>query len=163
HPRNYGCFPRVLGDFVRKKKLVRLEEAVRKMTSLPAARFGLEKRGLLKPGWRADLTIFGPQTVADRATFEQPRQYPAGIAYVLVARAADALSTQRVKLGPCVSDPFTRIPAMLAVAIASLDELSGGRAVLTLGAGGSGFTQMHLERKHVNEALREAILMIRAL
>ena len=84
HPRNYGCFPRVLGDFVRKKKLVRLEEAVRKMTSLPAARFGLEKRGLLKPGWRADLTIFDPQTVADRATFEQPREYPAGIAYVLV-------------------------------------------------------------------------------
>ncbi len=84
HPRNYGCFPRVLGDFVRKKKLVKLEEAVRKMTSLPAARFGLEKRGLLKPGWRADVTIFDPKTVADRATFEQPRAYPAGIAYVLV-------------------------------------------------------------------------------
>jgi 5,10-methylenetetrahydromethanopterin reductase len=82
---------------------------------------------------------------------------------VFVTLAADALSTQRVRLGPCVSDPFTRIPAMLAVAIASLDELSGGRAVLTLGAGGSGFTQLHLERKHVNEALREAVLMIRAL
>ncbi len=87
----------------------------------------------------------------------------AGEKDVFVALAADALNTQRVKLGPCVSDPFTRIPAMLAVAIASLDELSDGRAVLTLGAGGSGFTQMHLERKHVNEALREAILTIRAL
>jgi N-acyl-D-amino-acid deacylase len=84
HPRNYGCFPRVLGDFVRKRKLVKLEEAVRKMTSLPASRFGLEKRGLLKPGWRADVTVFDPKTVADRATFERPRVYPAGIEYVLV-------------------------------------------------------------------------------
>lgn len=84
HPRNYGCFPRVLGDFVRKKKLVKLEEAVRKMTSLPAARFGLEKRGLLRTGWRADVTVFDPKTVADRATFERPREYPVGIEYVLV-------------------------------------------------------------------------------
>ena len=84
HPRNYGCFPRVLGEFVREKKLVALEEAVRKMTSLPAARFGLADRGVLKEGWRADVTVFDPQTVADRATFEQPRVYPAGIEYVLV-------------------------------------------------------------------------------
>lgn len=84
HPRNYGCFPRVLGDFVRKRKLVKLEEAIRKMTSLPAARFGLEKRGLLKPGWSADVTVFDPKTVADRATFEKPREYPSGIAYVFV-------------------------------------------------------------------------------
>jgi 5,10-methylenetetrahydromethanopterin reductase len=87
----------------------------------------------------------------------------AGEKDVFVTLAADALNTHRVKLGPCVSDPFTRIPAMLAVAIATLDELSGGRAVLGLGAGGSGFAQMHLERKHVNKALRETILMIRAL
>ena len=84
HPRNYGCFPKVLGDFVRKKRLVKLEEAVRKMTSLPAARFGLEKRGLLRRGWRADVTVFNPRTIADRATFEHPREYPAGIAYVFV-------------------------------------------------------------------------------
>lgn len=82
---------------------------------------------------------------------------------VFVTLAADALSTQRVQLGPCVSDPFSRIPAMLASAVASLDELSGGRALLGLGAGGSGFAQMHLERRHVNQALREAIVMIRAL
>ncbi len=82
---------------------------------------------------------------------------------VFVTLAADALSTQRVSLGPCVSDPFSRIPAMLASAIASLDELSGGRALLGLGAGGSGFAQMHLERRHVNQALREAIVTIRAL
>jgi N-acyl-D-amino-acid deacylase len=84
HPRNYGCFPKVLGDFVRKRKLVKLEDAVRKMTSLPAARFGLEKRGLLRRGWRADVTVFDPKTVADRATFDRPREYPAGIAYVFV-------------------------------------------------------------------------------
>jgi N-acyl-D-aspartate/D-glutamate deacylase len=84
HPRNYGCFPRVLGDFVRKRKLVKLEEAVRKMTALPASRFGLEERGLLKVGWRADVTVFDPKTVDDRATFERPREYPAGIEYVLV-------------------------------------------------------------------------------
>ncbi|MDP9301422.1 MAG: LLM class flavin-dependent oxidoreductase, partial [Actinomycetota bacterium] len=82
---------------------------------------------------------------------------------VFVTLANDALNTRTIKLGPCVSDPFTRIPAMLAVAIASLDELSGGRAVLALGAGGSGFAEMHLERKHVNQALRETIVMVRAL
>jgi len=82
---------------------------------------------------------------------------------VFVTLAADALNTTRIKLGPCVSDPFSRIPAMLAAAVASLDELSGGRALLALGAGGSGFAEMHLERKHVNEALRETVTMIRAL
>jgi 5,10-methylenetetrahydromethanopterin reductase len=82
---------------------------------------------------------------------------------VFVTLAADALNTHTIRLGPCVSDPFCRIPAMLASAVASLDELSGGRAVLVLGAGGSGFAQMHLERKHVNQALREAVAMIRGL
>lgn len=82
---------------------------------------------------------------------------------VFVTLAADALNTATIKLGPCVSDPFCRIPAMLAAAVASLDELSGGRALLALGAGGSGFAEMHLERKHVNEALRETITMIRGL
>lgn len=82
---------------------------------------------------------------------------------VFVTLAADALNTTTIRLGPCVSDPFCRIPAMLASAIASLDELSGGRALLALGAGGSGFAEMHIERKHVNEALRETVTMIRGL
>jgi 5,10-methylenetetrahydromethanopterin reductase len=82
---------------------------------------------------------------------------------VFVTLAADALNTTTIKLGPCVSDPFSRIPAMLAAAVASLDEVSGGRALLALGAGGSGFAEMHIERKHVNEALRETVTMIRAL
>lgn len=80
-----------------------------------------------------------------------------------VALAADALSTKTISLGPCVSDPYSRIPAMLAVAIATLDELSGGRAVLSLGAGGSGFTEMHLERAQPNVALRECVKIIRSL
>lgn len=87
----------------------------------------------------------------------------AGEKDVFVALAADALNTSTIKLGPCVSDPYTRIPAMLAVAMATLDELSEGRAVLALGAGGSGFSQMHLERKHPNQALRETVAIIRAL
>jgi N-acyl-D-amino-acid deacylase len=84
HPRSYGCFPKVLEDLVRKKKLVSLEEAVRKMTSMPATRFGLEDRGMLRSGWRADVTVFDPERVADRATFERPAVYPAGIEYVFV-------------------------------------------------------------------------------
>ena len=84
HPRNYGCFPKVLGEFVRERKLVPLEEAVRKMTSLPATRFGLTDRGLIRPGAKADITIFDPATVSDQATFSQPQQYPEGIIYVIV-------------------------------------------------------------------------------
>jgi 5,10-methylenetetrahydromethanopterin reductase len=80
-----------------------------------------------------------------------------------VALTADAVATTSIRLGPCVSDPYTRLPAMLAVAIASLDELSGGRAVLALGAGGSGFTEMHLERSQPNRALRECIEIVRSL
>jgi N-acyl-D-amino-acid deacylase len=84
HPRNYGCFPRVLGEYVRERRLVDLGEAVRKMTSLPAQRFDLENRGRLHEGWGADITIFDPETVADRATFEEARAYPDGITHVFV-------------------------------------------------------------------------------
>jgi N-acyl-D-aspartate/D-glutamate deacylase len=84
HPRNYGCFPKVLGDLVRTRKLVDLGEAIRKMTALPAERFNLDRRGQLQAGWHADVTVFDPATVADRATFAEPRQYPEGIHYVFV-------------------------------------------------------------------------------
>ncbi|MHB8566967.1 MAG: LLM class flavin-dependent oxidoreductase [Nitrososphaerales archaeon] len=80
-----------------------------------------------------------------------------------VTLTADALSTKKIKLGTCISDPFSRIPAMLASAIASLDELSGNRAVLTLGSGGAGFEELHIIRKHPNTALREAVHIIRGL
>lgn len=84
HPRNYGTFPRVLGQYAREKKLFSLEEAVHKMTGLPAEKLHLHQRGLLKPGFFADLVIFDPATIVDRATYTQPHQYPAGIPYVFV-------------------------------------------------------------------------------
>ncbi len=84
HPRSYGTFVRVLGVYVREKRLLRLEEAVRKMTSLPATRLGLADRGILRPGMKADLVLFDPQSVRDAATFENPHQYAEGIALVVV-------------------------------------------------------------------------------
>lgn len=84
HPRNFGTFPRVLGRYVRELRVISLEEAIRKMTSLPASILGLTDRGAIKIGQWADLVIFDPATVADKATFEDPFQYPAGIDTVLV-------------------------------------------------------------------------------
>ena len=84
HPRAYGTFARILGHYSRDLKLFPLEFAVRKMTSLAAQRVGLADRGLLKPGMAADITVFDPATVADKATFEQPHQPSAGFAYVFV-------------------------------------------------------------------------------
>jgi N-acyl-D-amino-acid deacylase len=84
HPRNYGTFPRVLGRYVRDLKVLTLPDAIRKMTSLPAARLGLADRGRLAPGLMADIVVFDPATVADRATYDAPHQYPVGIEYVLV-------------------------------------------------------------------------------
>ncbi|MDR3590753.1 MAG: amidohydrolase family protein, partial [Negativicutes bacterium] len=84
HPRSYGTFVRVLGLFVREKKLLSLESAVRKMTSLPAGVLGLKDRGSLKPGFMADLTLFDPATVRDTATFTDPHRYPEGVPYVVV-------------------------------------------------------------------------------
>ena len=84
HPRFYGTFPRVLGVYVREKKVLTLPEAIRKMTSFPAQITGLADRGLLRPGMAADITIFDPNTVSDKATFENPLQYPVGIPYVVV-------------------------------------------------------------------------------
>jgi N-acyl-D-amino-acid deacylase len=84
HPRSYGTNPRFLARFVRERRLTSLEEAVRKMTALPASRLGLTRRGRLAPGFAADLVVFDSQTVADRATFEEPHCYPAGIPYVAV-------------------------------------------------------------------------------
>ena len=84
NPRTYGTFPYILGQFVREEKLLRLEEAVRKMTSIPAQRLGLKDRGILRDGMKADVVVFDPERVAARATFENPKQFPVGIDYVLV-------------------------------------------------------------------------------
>ena len=84
HPRGYGNNARVLGRYVRELRLLTLEDAIRKMTSLPAQTFRLRDRGLVREGFAADLVIFDEATIADRATFEAPHQYPVGISYVFV-------------------------------------------------------------------------------
>ena len=84
HPRNYGTCPRFLGHYVREQRLVSLEDAIRKMTSLPAGKLRLRDRGLLQPGCLADVVVFDPETVADTATFADPHRYPHGIPWVLV-------------------------------------------------------------------------------
>jgi N-acyl-D-amino-acid deacylase len=84
HPRGWGSYPRILGRYVRDEHLISLETAIHKMTGGPAARVGLKDRGLLRTGMFADITVFNPSTVMDRATFESPNQYPVGIEYVLV-------------------------------------------------------------------------------
>lgn len=84
HPRGYGNNARVLSRYVRELHLLTLEDAIRKMTSLPAQTFGLRERGLLREGYAADLVIFDPNTITDRATFTEPHQYPVGISYVFV-------------------------------------------------------------------------------
>jgi N-acyl-D-amino-acid deacylase len=84
HPRGYGNNVRVLGEYVRRKHIITIEEAIRKMTSLPAQHFKFERRGLIKTGYFADITIFDPAAVNDMATFEKPHAFAAGVPYVLV-------------------------------------------------------------------------------
>ena len=84
HPRGYGNAVRVLGEYVRVRKTISLEEAVRKMTSLPAAHFGFIGRGVIKEGAAADLVLFDPATVKDEATYAAPHAYPSGMPHVLV-------------------------------------------------------------------------------
>ena len=84
HPRWYGTFPRVLGLYARERGVLTLEQAIRKMTAMPAERIGLRERGQVRAGWFADLVVFDPETVIDRSTFQEPHQYPVGIDWVLV-------------------------------------------------------------------------------
>src|SRR5262249_6246530 len=84
HPRAYGNFARLLGKYVRDEKLLPLEEAVRKLTSLPATNLGLDRRGLLREGYFADVVAFDPKTIADRATYGKPHQYAVGVRHVFV-------------------------------------------------------------------------------
>ena len=84
HPRSYGTYPRVLGKYVREECVLTIEEAIWKMTGFPSERLGLETRGLIREGYRADLVIFNPKTIRDKATFLDPHQFPVGIRYVIV-------------------------------------------------------------------------------
>lgn len=84
HPRLYGTFPRVLGTYVRREKVLGLEEAIHKMTELPALKHRLTERGRLAPGYYADITVFDAQSINDLATYQDPRRYPDGVRYVIV-------------------------------------------------------------------------------
>ena len=105
HPRTYGTFPRVLGVYVRERGVLTWEEAVHKMTGLPAARLGLRSRGLLRPQAFADLAILDPTTVKDEATFSDPHQHPRGIPYVIVNGhvIVDAGATREAPAGRLLS------------------------------------------------------------
>jgi N-acyl-D-amino-acid deacylase len=107
HPRSYGTFARVLGVYVREKRVLTLEDAVRRMTSFPAARIGLADRGILRMGMKADIAVFDAATVRDRATFDAPHQYADGFSWVVVngqvvfdGREMTAARPGRVLYGP---------------------------------------------------------------
>jgi len=100
HPRAFGSAARMLGHYARDERLFTVEEAVRKMTSLPARRLGLEDRGLVRAGMKADLVVFDPATVHDTATFEKPFAYPEGIPYVLVNGKLVLENGKRTKARP---------------------------------------------------------------
>ena len=100
HPRGYGNNPRVLGRYVRELKLISLEDAIRKMTSLPAQTFGLRDRGLIREGFAADIVIFDENTIIDQATFDKPHQFPLGISYVIVNGAAVVENNQMTEARP---------------------------------------------------------------
>ncbi len=100
HPRGYGNAVRVLGRYVREQKVISLEEAVRKMTSLPADQFAFRDRGRLAPGRAADVVVFDPATVGDRATYAEPHQYPTGIVHVLVNGVAVVRDGQQTEARP---------------------------------------------------------------
>lgn len=84
HPRNFGAFPKFINQYVKVKKLLTWEEAIRKITSMPATALRLKDRGVIKEGFVADLTIFNPNNIIDTATYQNPKQYPKGISYVIV-------------------------------------------------------------------------------
>jgi N-acyl-D-amino-acid deacylase len=95
HPRVYGTFPRILGRMCRDERILTLPEAIRKMTSATAQRLGLQDRGLLKEGFKADIVVFDPQSIIDTATYEDPRQAPKGIEHVFLnGKQAVAASKQ---------------------------------------------------------------------
>ncbi len=100
HPRGYGNNARVLGQYVRNLKLISLEDAIRKMTSLPAQTFGFRDRGMIREGFAADIVIFDEKTIIDQATFDKPHQYPLGISYVLVNGAVVLANDQMTEARP---------------------------------------------------------------
>lgn len=118
HPRGFGSFPRVLGRYVREQQAIPLPEAVRRMTGFAAAQMGIARRGEVRPGWFADLVVFDPATIADRATFDMPRRYPDGVHVVVVNGVVTLRDGQltgaragRALLGPGVAGRQERSPS----------------------------------------------------
>jgi N-acyl-D-amino-acid deacylase len=111
HPRGWGTYPRILGHYVRDQHLMSLEFAIHKMTGLPAGNLGLKRRGLIREGHFADITIFDPKTVIDRATFEEPNQYPVGINFVIVNGEIEVDGGQRT---PALAGHVLRGPGYCA-------------------------------------------------
>lgn len=107
HPRTYGSFARLLGKYVKEEKLMTMEEAIRRMTSLPASNLKLVKRGSLKVGNYADVVIFDPATIKDRATFDEPHQYAEGVVHVFVngSQVLDQGNHTGATPGRCVRGP----------------------------------------------------------
>lgn len=103
HPRGYGNNARVLGRYVRELRLITLEDAIRKMTSLPAQTFGFRDRGLIREGFAADFVIFDENTIADQATFDKPHQFPSGISYVIVNGVTVLANGQMTEARPGVA------------------------------------------------------------
>lgn len=101
HPRWYGTFPRVLGHYVREKSIIPLSEAIHKMTQLPATTLGLPDRGTIAENMKADIVVFDPATIIDKATFEEPHQYSEGVHYVIIngQLAVDEGAFQKLKAG----------------------------------------------------------------
>jgi len=114
HPRGYGNNARVLGRYVRELKLISLEDAIRKMTSLPAQTFGFRDRGLIREGFAADLVIFDENTIMDQATFDKPHQFPVGIGFVIVNGAPVFENNQMTAARPGVALRGPGFPALIS-------------------------------------------------
>jgi N-acyl-D-amino-acid deacylase len=115
HPRAYGCFARVLGRYVRDEGLLPLEEAVRRLSRLPAENLKLDRRGALRPGFFADVVVFDPRRIQDHATYAQPHQYATGVEHVFVNGVQvlkdgehTGATPGRVVYGPGARRPATR-------------------------------------------------------
>ena len=116
HPRGYGTYTKILGEYVRELGLISLEDAIRKATSLPAQLLRIKDRGLLREGYYADIVVFDPQTIIDKATFEQPHQYSEGISYVFVNGQAVLGRREHHRCALGDGRPGPRLPSAVALA-----------------------------------------------
>ena len=125
HPALHGAFPRVLGEYVREQRLITLEDAVRRMTSLSAERFHLEGRGLVREGYWADLTVFDPETIADRTTYLEPEAAPAEkLVGPLMTEAAQLPPERRALLASDLSANLAEQGVLAAIVRSSISRLS---------------------------------------